>query len=193
MFWAVVLPFQISCVILLASVLLLTAFLPFKKFGRFISFCIYSGLAVIAFVPVILIVGFAVDSVRFGDFKYASYADIPDDRSRRYMPPNATDIDIHKFVSGYFARYKISEDDFQLYLDELWQTYGDASPIPCKQLGGEPWVVEGESIGLPLEDLGWKAPAHLVEYDGPREDDGGGATYYVDIESGVVYQRTGYW
>ena len=57
--------------------------------------------------------------------------------------------------------------------------------------GGKP--VDSESFVMTFNDLGWDCPTHAVTYHSPSEPDGGGATYYVDSASSLVFQRTGFW
>jgi hypothetical protein len=135
----------------------------------------------------------AVDAVRFGDFMYASYSDIPDFRSQRYLPENAIDISMRKHANGYYARYKISTDEFNLYLDDLWQKYGQYSAVERGGFFDEGKPVDAESFRMTFGNLGWECPSEAIVYYSPREGDGGGATYYVDSDSGLVFQRTGFW
>ncbi len=133
------------------------------------------------------------DSIRFGHFHYASFDDIPDFRSRRYLPEAASNIEIHKHANGYRARYAISTSDFKTYLDGLWKQCGAHSAV---ERGG--FMDEGQAVSLELfnhtfDGLNWTCPATAIVYYSPTEGDGGGATYYFDTDAGLMFQRTGFW
>ncbi|QDS98680.1 hypothetical protein [Adhaeretor mobilis] len=193
MFWPLILPFQITCCVLLVAVVMLTAFASPKAWSRIKTFCLYSALALLAFVPSCTGIMIAVDAFRFGDFSYASYNDISDFRSQRYLPEAATDIQMRRHGNGYFARYKLSSDEFNSYLDNLWQKFGEYSAVERGGFSDEGESVDPESFAMTFGDLGWDCPPEAIVYYSPSEGDGGGATYYVDSNSGLVFQRTGFW
>ena len=193
MFWPVILPFQLTCGVLLVAVVVLTVFASPKTWSRVKTFCVYSAIGLVAFIPSCTGIMMAVDAVRFGDFEYASYGDITDFRSQRYLPENATDIQMRKHANGYFARYKLPPDDFNSYLDDLWQQYGEYSAVERGGFSDEGKSVDPESFNMTFGDLGWDCPVDAIVYYSPSEGDGGGATYYVDSGSELVFQRTGFW
>lgn len=65
MFWAAVLPFQITVVLLFSVVMIATIVAPRMKWNRGHAFGNSIGLSALAFVPCIWIVGLAVDQSRF--------------------------------------------------------------------------------------------------------------------------------
>lgn len=193
MVWPVILPFQITCSVLFVAVVVLTVLASPKAWSRIKTFFLYSAIALVAFIPSCTGIMIAVDAVRFGDFSYASYTDIPDFRSQRYLPENATDIQMRKHANGYFARYKISAPKFNSYLDDLWQRYGEYSAVERGGFQDEGRTVDPDMFNRTFGDLGWDCPPDAIVYYSPREGDGGGATYYVDASSELVFQRTGFW
>lgn len=193
MFWPLILPFQITCGVLSVAVFVLTALASPKIWGRLKTFVIYSAVAILAFVPSCTGIMVAVDAIRFGDFRYASYDDIPDFRSQRYLPELAVDIRMRKHSNGYRARYKLSGNEFQAYLNELWQKYGEFSAVPRREFADEEKSVDPKVFQVTFGDLGWDCSSEGIIYHSPSEGDGGGATYYVDANAGVVFQRTGFW
>ena len=193
MFWSLVLPFQITCVVLLGAVIVLTRFASTQVRSRAKTFFLYSGIASILFIPACTGIMEIVDVIRFGDFSYASYDDIPDFRSQRYLPTGATDIQMRKHYNGYFARYRLSSEDFNSYLDELWQKYGEYSAVERGEMHDDDESVDQKSFDRTFRGLGWDCPADANVYHSPSEGDGGGATYYVDTVSDLVFQRTGFW
>jgi hypothetical protein len=193
MFWPVILPFQITCGVLLVAVVAFIALASPKTWNRVKTFFLYSAIAFIAFIPSCTGIMMAVDAIRFGDFTYASYNDIPDFRSQRYLPEVAADIRMRKHGNGYFARYKISARDFESFLDHLWEKCGEYSAVERGGFFDEGKSVNPESFNMTFGDLGWDCPSNAIVYYSPSEGDGGGATYYVDVETGVVFQRTIFW
>lgn len=193
MFWPVILPFQITCGVMLFFLLGYTAFPYPAKLARPKAFIIGLAFSLVAFIPSCTGIMMAVDTVRFGDFHYESYEDVPDFRSRRYLPENATDIHMHKHANGYYARYKLPEHDFGTFLDELWKKHGEYSAVERNGFLDEGQVVNCEMFDLRFGHIGWDCPKGSKVYYSPSEPDGGGATYYVDPDSISVTQRTGFW
>lgn len=103
---------------------------------------------------------------------------------------------MRKHANGYFARYKLSAADFMIYLDNLWQKYGEFSAADRGDHHNEGRsinTIDPESFTRTFADLGWDRPTDAIVYYSPTESDGGGAIYYVDTDSGQVFQRTGFW
>ncbi|HBE70912.1 MAG TPA: hypothetical protein DDW52_22430 [Planctomycetaceae bacterium] len=134
-----------------------------------------------------------IDAYRFGDFSYASYDEIPDFRSRRYMPKAAANISMQKFPNGYYARYEIPLKEFDGYLDDLWERYAERSGSQRGDDIDEGEIAGPEEIVATFGELGWECPTSAIIYHSPTEMDGGGATYYVDRDSAIVLQQTGFW
>ena len=193
MFWPFVLPFRITCCVLIVAVIALTAFASPKAWSRVKALLLYSVIGVIAFVPSCTGVMVAVDAFRFGDFNYGSYDDIQDARFQRYMPESATDIQMRKRPGGFDARYKLSPEAFDSYLDSLWLQYGELSSVARGGFSDEGKVVDTDTFNQRFGDPGWDCPADAIVYYGPSESDGGGAVYYVDSDSNLVFQHTGFW
>ncbi|GAB5440590.1 MAG: hypothetical protein Fues2KO_09390 [Fuerstiella sp.] len=193
MLWPVVLPLQITCCVLLFADVALTAVASPKTWGRGKAFLCYFAIALLAFAPAYFGIRTAVDAVRFGDFSYASYNDVSDSRSRRYLPETATDIQMRKHANGYLARYELSSDELTLYLNGLWRQHGDRSAMKRGGFSGEGESVDSRSFDTIFGDLGWACSPEATIHFSPRESDGGGATYYVDSEANLVFQRTAFW
>lgn len=193
MFWTYVLPFQITCVVLIISVLVLTAFASPKSWGRASAFCMYSAIAIAAFTPLCSVIKMTVDSVRFGDFSYASYEYIPDLRSRCHVPKKATDIKMRKHAGGNFSRYKLPADEFESHLDNLWRQHGEHSAFERGALSDEGKSVGLDYLNMTFGDLGWELPSDAIVHYSPHGGNGSGSKYYVDPDSEVVFQHTGFW
>lgn len=193
MLYPVVLPFQITILVLAIAVVAITTLAPLLKWKRGKTFLITSLVALVAFIPSCTGIMFVVDEFRFGHFEYQTYKDIDDFRPQRYLPTAATSITMYKIDSGFRARYSISEPDFRAYVDGLWEKYGRFSAVKREQLSGEGSSVDADELQRRFRGLGWKPLANAIKYHSPRERDGGGATYYFDADAGMVYQRTDYW
>lgn len=134
-----------------------------------------------------------VDSVRFGDFSYASYEDIPDLRSRRYVPKKATEIEMRKHAGGNFSRYNLPADEFESHLDDLWREHGEHSAFERGAFSNEGKTVDLEYFNMKFGDLGWDFPPAAIVHYSPHGGNGAGAKYYVDPDSELVFQHTGFW
>jgi hypothetical protein len=193
MLWPLVLPFKITLWSLIAIVVVATIVAPQLKWTRATAFLTSATLAAIAFIPSCTGIMYLVDQTRFGYFEYPLFDDVKDFRAERYLPTAATQIKMHKHANGYRAQYKITDADFHAYLDRLWKQYGQYSSVKRGEMSGEGSPVSVEEFDLVFTGLDWTCPSGAIEYYGPSEADGGGATYYFDASAGVVYQRTGYW
>lgn len=193
MFWTFVLPFQITCAVLATTVVILTVFATPRTWSRVSAFLFFTAIAFMVFIPSCTGIMLAVDAARFGDFNYATFDDIPDFRSQRYLPKAATDIQMRKFASGYRARYRIDANLFAVYVDELWAEHGEYSAMRRGGFSDEGQPVNLDSFNHRFGDLGWSCPPNAIVYHSPNEDDGGGAIYYVDADQGLVFQSTAFW
>jgi len=192
MFWAAVLPFQITVVLLFSLVMIATVFAPRMMWNRMAVFGSSLGFAMLAFIPCFIIVGMIVDQFRFGEFHHATYADVGDFRIYRYLPLSAKKITLHKFASGHNAKYSIAETELATYVDDAWEKYGHHSSIPRKKAKrGEPDQFSSSKIFL--KQNGWSLSVDSVVYEIPYAANGAGATYYYDRATGTAYHEGGYW
>jgi hypothetical protein len=166
---------------------------PLLKWKRRKTFLISSMLALVAFIPFCAGIMFVADTIRFGYCEFQSYDEAQDFRAERFLPTAAIDIKMHKLANGYRARYSISESDFHAYLNELWDKYGGLSAVERGGTSNEGSPAIARDFESTFADLGWKSWSSAIIYYSPTEADGGGATYYVDGDAGIVFQRTGYW
>jgi hypothetical protein len=188
MFWWMVLPFKLTC----ASLFLLVVYAGIRgrsdqeNVGKAL---VKAGLlGLIAFVPACVALNMAIDARRFGTFEYGQSVEIRDQRIHRYLPSAATDITLHKYNSGYQAKYRISEKDLIDCLDSVWAKYGDQSVHTRK----EPEPAYQPSLRS-FEELGWAPLEDPIRLGSPRAGNVAGADYYFDRATGTVYQRSGYW
>lgn len=195
MFWPVVLPFKFTFWMLAGLVLGATVMAPAFKGKRGRTFLLSTCCALAAFIPSCIGIELIVDQFRFGQFEYLCYDDIHDFRYQRYLPATATNIKMHKHPggNGYRACYSISEADFQSYLNELWDEYGERSAVQRGGYSDDGRQADLDDFRFKFGDLGWTPWDNPVISHSPSESDGGGATYYFDRDAGTAYQSTGFW
>ncbi len=192
MLWPLVLPLKITFWSLAGLVALVTVVLPIFKWKRRNVLSVSLLVAFVAFIPSCTAVMSIVDARRFGVFHYKAYSEVRDFRIERFLPPKASDITLDKFEMGHRAKYSISEADLRAYLDGLWREYGDLSATPRDELD-DGRTVTYDMFGYEFDGLDWPEMESAIEFHSPVEPDGGGATYFFDPESEVVYHRAGYW
>lgn len=192
MLWPLVLPLQITCCILAVVIAAGTVVAPSLKRSRRKTFVVLTIVSFVLFIPSCAGVTAIVDAYRFGTFQYSAFGDLQDFRVERYIPKVARNITVNKYAMGHEAKYSIAESELKSYLDQLWDTYGKNSAIPRDQLN-DGAVASADKLKAEFAGLNWPLLENAVELHSPVEGDGGGATYYFDKESSVVYHRAGYW
>lgn len=192
MLWPIILPVQITFGIILGMITVSTLVAVAVKAKPTRIFLATSALGFVAFIPSCTCIMSVIDARRFGIFHYESYAEVQDFRIYRYLPNSARTITLEKTAMGHRAKYQISESDLREYLDRLWSECGNGSIIARKDLN------QGEEVNLDeipnlFHDLGWPPLSHAIRFQSPVQGDGGGAEYFLDVASGTVYHRAGYW
>lgn len=193
MFWPTVLPFKIAFWLLVVITITATVFAPSLKWKRKSTFLIGCALSAIAIIPSCTGIMLILDSSRFGLFEHSNYSEVKDFRIERFLPTSSKDIFLHKRENGHRAKYKISDDDFHLYLNNLWDLYGKYSAVKREEISGEGSLVTEKDFNMHFEDLGWKPLNNALKFHSPVEGDGGGATYYFDPDTGIAYHDVSYW
>ncbi len=191
MLWPILLPLQITLAIFASLIALVTAAAPRLNLNRGAAFGICVLIACLAFVPSCVGVMQVVDTYRFGIFTYKSFAEVRDFRVERTLPPAATNITLDKFVSGFRAKYTLSQAQLEAYLlqmNEMAATRGEKA-TPEQPTGTK---VDAETIRLHFGHLGWPVFDDGLEYHSSTDGDDG-AAYYFDPATGTVYQWAGYW
>ncbi len=191
MFWPIVLPFQITVVLVILLVGTLTVVAPRLKWNRVKTFSIASASAFFLFVPACIGIHYIADVFRFGEFHYTSYADVNDFRVERTLPPGARNITLVKYASGFEAKYSISESDLKSFLDLLWEQFGEHSAVEREN---PDWKVRRyDPMELVYLSNRWALPLAMIPLSTPRAANGAGATIYYDPVNQIAYHRAGYW
>ncbi len=192
MLWPIVFPFQITVCLFALVIIIATLAAPLARLKRLPTFFAMMLLGVVGFIPSCSGIMEVIDAKRFGVFSYASFEDVNDFRVERYLPPDAKQIIIDKYPQGFRARFKISREQLDAYLDELWDTYGEYSAV---KRGGVLSMnrIDLESHNLRFGDLGWPHLPDATEYYSPRAANGAGFSVWYSPAEGVAYERAGYW
>lgn len=179
MFWPLVLPFQIT-VVLMIALLFGAIWLGIRKKWHSSSTTIAAFcLPPLMFIPSCVGTSYIVDYFRFGTFQYADFESIQDFRIERYMPPSATDITVFKHFSGngYRARFTITQQDFDAWHNGMWERHGEHSVMKLPEDDGTVASDPG-SFQRWFGEFNWSLPRDSVEYQGPVA--GNGAHYTID-------------
>ena len=194
MFWPAVLPFEITSWLSLAFLVLAVIYAMRSKRTTWKVICIATGLALIGFIPSCIGVGLVLDNFRFGHFHHETFGDVDDFRIERYLPTESNNIDLFKNHggNGYRAKYEISHADLQAYIDAMWERWGEHSAISRSDLD-RPNTKYSELVLPEFAELEWSLNGEVEVFHSPVEDDGGGATYYHNANTGLTLQRAGYW
>jgi len=180
------LPFGITFLILLGMLIVLPfALSRFSKHPILITL----GICALASIPTLLIVGEVVDSVRYGEFKYESAADISGDHFW-IMPTGATDITMHKYASGHELKFQSGEQELLDWMSQMTkrrQEYSDATPFQIDSSADSTWF--DNDFG----ERNWQCPADAVMYRGWRSARGSGSDIWYSKETGTVYISDAYW
>ena len=149
-------------------------------------------LGVVGFIPSCSGIKKVIDAKRFGVFSCASFEDVNDFRVERYLPPDSKQIIIDKYPQGFRARFKISREQLDAYLDKLWDKYGEYSGV---KRGGIHSMnrIDLESHNLQFGDLGWPHLPDATEFYSPIAANGAGFSVWYSPAEGVAYERAGYW
>lgn len=128
-----------------------------------------------------------------GKHSFKTVAEISDPRIKPCLPPQATEISLLSDRGGHFARYKVSEEDFTKFLDQLWETKKGSSAHQREMMAGEGEPAKLERMASRFKVAGWKPLNNAITYYSPSKRNGAMTTYYFDREAGIAYHDRGYW
>ena len=191
MLWPVILPIQLTAVLLIASTISVTVFAAATGRSPKRTFAYAVGLSSLAFVPSCIAIGVAVDYRRFGIFKHDDFDAVNDFRVERYLPPSATNIVLDKYSSGYRAKFAIDAESLDRFIDEHWDRYGDQSVVRRGELSpSDP--TDPQVHQIEFGDLGWPILPDGTERFGPMAPNGAGFSIWYSPSLGIAYQRGSY-
>ena len=189
MFWSAVLPFQITCVVLAVGCAAGIYLAPRAGVKRRLAAALLPAAAVLAFVPFCLGINVVSDAVRFGESRHATADGVDAPEVARWLPPAATEIDVHRYATGFEARYAIGGDDLRAWVDAERARWGGNAADERR-----PPEPAASPYGGPLfRWADWPTPDDLIWFDGPHAANGAGFTIWYSPSEGRAYQTAGYW
>ena len=127
-----------------------------------------------------------------GKHRFKRASDVLDRRIKPWIPPQATDIILLSERNGHYARYKVKEEHFMKFLDELWAADKGKSAHKREEMEdgspGNPANIANRLKIVAKEPLG-----NFKVYHGPSKQSSAMTTYFYDRKAGIVYQDRGYW
>ncbi|MDQ3333292.1 MAG: hypothetical protein M3552_22040 [Planctomycetota bacterium] len=189
----VVLPFQITCAILLIA-LVATPFV----FRRAASRAMAIVAAFVLFIPSCTAVMLVVDQFRYGRFEYATAAEVPTGGYLEF-PASATDIVVESYGAGHKARFNVGTDELRDWivalkgkLPEYYSTDGRAIEDSPEQRSPQDVLAEYDrrsAFEQTFAELGWSYDPAMVQFSVTRNTRGGGYTIWHLSETGETYLR----
>ena len=177
MFAPVVLPFQITCVVM---ILFLIIGLLRSNGGKAKVVVVCSSL--LLFIPSCTAVMFAVDQFRYGRFEYASRSEMPEDGYIE-LPPTAQKITLYRNGAGHWAKFAIETSALMEWIEKMRAL----RPGLKTDLDGDEWVnnaipqiqaemgkLYAEEFANRFPDTGWQYKPSMNRYYVNRSDRGGG-------------------
>ena len=194
MFWTLIAPVTITFWGLIACIVVATLLAPRFAVKRSNAFALSIVLGVLAFIPSCIGVHAVIAPFRFGVFHYDAYDDVNDWRVYRYLPKGSTDITLEKpsHGNGFRAKFSISQDELESWLDQQWALRGDQSRSPREKADSRR-VVSGEEIAREFGDFVEGLPSAAVEYGSPVKSNWAGCNIWYSAEQGIGYADAGYW
>lgn len=128
-----------------------------------------------------------------GRHTFERVAEIVDPRIKPWLPPQATEISLFSEGGGHFARYRVGEQDFLAFVDQLWETGKDESAHEREAMSGEGEPAKADQMARRFGQLQWEPLENAVIYYSPSKSNGAMTTYYYDRKAGIAYHDRGYW
>ncbi|WP_146410052.1 hypothetical protein [Allorhodopirellula heiligendammensis] len=133
-----------------------------------------------------------LDAKRFGVFEYQTFDEVDDFRVERYLPSVAQNITVNKYAQGFRARFSISQEQLDAYMDGVWSKYGDRSVAKRGEMSAME-LVDEKSHELCYGDLRWPHLDDATEVYGPTASNGAGFSVWYSPSKRIAYQRASYW
>lgn len=188
MFAPIVLPFQITLVILVVVLVSIGVFLR-RKSAKAIALI----FSFILFIPSCAGVAFVVDAFRYGQFNYTSATDFRDPYVE--IPKNAKSITLHKYSSGHEMRFTCEPEELASWMeavDKHRKNFIDYEPFELDE-----GLASNEDRNRFFESHfgrhGWKMPDDVVCYKGWRSGRGSGFDVWYSPTTKTGFVNAGYW
>ncbi len=188
MFVPLILPFKITCCVIL--VLMLGLALPLRRLTKY-WIAATLGIGLVLWLPVFVSVWTLADSIRYGEFHYNHARQIDD----RYvdLPSDATEIILHRFGHGHELKFKTSRESLEAWMGDVTnkiREYSDAHPFELELPRKESPSFDFDSR---FERHGWRYPPDALFYRGWRSRRGAGLDVWYSESEQTGYVSAGYW
>ena len=187
MYGFLVLPFLITFGLAVVSFILMPL-LGKKVFGlkKRISFIRSALVVLVLFIPSCIGIMKIVDPFRYGTFTYSTPEEIYDRRIRRWMPPTATDVVVHRSDVGHLAQFTVDKNALMEWLPQICKEYAF-----CKEIIGPRMLDTTDLITVSnsrlYKDVVWKYPEDSGGYDAHLSGNGAGFTIWYSESLNVGY------
>ena len=149
------------------------------------------GAVILLFIPILFLVGWVVDTVRYGEFGYETAADIRD----RYIqvPSDSRDLTVYKYASGHEIKFVVSEELLHQWMKELtaerFETMREAKPFELQR----PYPGRSAYFDRCFRNAGWMCPPDVVQYKGWHSGRGSGFDVWYAPSTETAYIDAAYW
>lgn len=187
MFAPIVLPVQLTFLVMaILAMVLSVALRRYTKNYLFATFAI----CFFATIPMLFCVGFIVDSLRYGEFHYATATGLNDGYVE--LPKSATEITLHKYASGHELKFKTTKTSLESWMNELTNKRREFSKAtPFQQVPRSDF--RSEEFDPRLSRHGWICPDDAVLYEGWRSGRGSGFDVWFSEKQQTAYISAAYW
>jgi hypothetical protein len=192
MFWFIIMPYNITFLMLAGIVISATIAAPRYGVKRRPVFWWGTFIAFFTSIPTCAATLKIVDHFRLGEFTYSSFQEVNDWRVERYMPDGATDITMLKTYNGYHAKYKIDKHSLESWIEKFlhvnWPKYRGSG------IGSDDYLeIEYAWFELVFCDTGWKLPKDVIRCKSASSGNGAGFQVWYSESEGMAYEISAYW
>jgi len=190
--WPFFLPAKIAFGTLLTLLVIATVFAQKRRRWGGRVFSIGVIVAGLLFFPCALLIQKVTNPLQLGVFHYPGPESVWGPFAGIFHPETATDLAIDNQPAGYTAKFRITKQEVEQWVEHQWATRGNKSEYP-RGSSESPHYFDRDRMEEITEKLGWKVPADAIAYDGPFWQSGCGSTIYYSETEGMAYQFAAYW
>ena len=190
MFWAITLPFVITCGLFFAAAILATVLL--RKRDKSIKWVLLFGplFMILGFVPSCMTVQAVIDPFRSGIFTHADFDAVNDWRIEKFLPAPATDVTVLKLINGYRAKFSIPQKALDAWFEEWVLEHKDSYSLSRSYVKKE---YDEDRFTKIFDEIDGVFSSGMLKYESPRSPTAAGFTIWYDPKTLMAYQRTADW